>query len=143
MRTVAALKTQKNNASVRAFLDAIDDDAKRKDAKAVAKMMREVTGERAKMWGTSIVGYGSYTYDNASGRGGEWPIIGFSPRKTSLTLYIMPGFSKHGALLKKLGKHKTGKSCLYVKRLDDVDLDVLRTLVEASVAFMNAKYNDG
>ncbi len=137
---MSELKTKKNNLSVRAFLDAIEDDAKRKDAKAVAKLLRAVTGKTAKMWGTSIVGYDSYHYEYASGRSGDWPIIGFSPRKTALTLYVMPGFSKYSKLMAKLGKYKTGKGCLYIKKLDDIDLDVLRQLAEVSVADMRKKY---
>ncbi|MEM6993784.1 MAG: DUF1801 domain-containing protein [Myxococcota bacterium] len=139
---MADLKTKATKASAAAFLNAIEDDAKRKDAKRVAKMMRAATGERARMWGTSIVGYGKYAYTYASGRSGEWPLVGFSPRKANLVLYIVPGFSKYAALMKKLGKFKTGKSCLYVKKLDDVDLAVLERLITASVAFMRKKYPD-
>ena len=92
-------------------------------------MMREITGERPKMWGSSIVGFGSYHFKYASGREGDWPVTGFSPRKQALTLYIMTGFEKHGALMKKLGKYKTGKSCLYIKKLEDVDQVTLRKLI--------------
>ncbi len=130
---MADLKTQKTKASVAAFLAAIEDDSQRKDAKQIAKIMREVTGKRPALWGANIVGYGSYRYRYASGREGEWFLTGFSPRKGSFSLYIMDGFRSYGSLLKKLGKHKTGKSCLYVKRLDDVDIDVLRELIERSV----------
>lgn len=137
---MSELKTKKNNLSVRAFLDAIEDDAKRRDAKAMAKLLRAVTGKTAKMWGTSIVGYDSYHYEYASGQSGDWPIIGFSPRKTALTLYVMPGFSKYAKLMAKLGKHKTGKGCLYIKKLDDIDMDVLRKLAEVAVADMRKKY---
>ncbi len=138
--TVAELQTKSNNASVSAFLNAIEDDNKRRDAKAVAKLMRAATGERPKMWGTGLVGYGKYEYEYASGRSGEWFVVGFSPRKTNLTLYIMPGFSKSGALMKKLGKFKTGKSCLYINKLDDVDLGVLDKLIVGSVQHMKKKY---
>jgi hypothetical protein len=130
---MAENKTQKTKASVSAFLNAIEDDQKRKDAKAVHKMMREATGARAAMWGAAIVGYGSKRYAYASGRTGDWFQVGFSPRKQALTLYIMDGFREYAPLLKKLGKHKTGKSCLYVKRLSDVDEGVLRELIERSV----------
>ena len=132
------LKTTKTKASVTAFLNAIEDDQKRKDAKAVAKIMREVTGARAAMWGDAIVGYGSFRYEYASGRSGEWFLAGFSPRKTNLTVYVTAGFKEYGPLLKKLGKHKASKACLYVKRLDDIDTDVLRQLIEASVAHKRA-----
>jgi hypothetical protein len=131
---MAEPKTKANEASVSAFLNAIKDEAQRKDAKAVAKIMKEATGDKPLMWGTSIVGFGSYHYKYASGREGDWPLIGFSPRSQALTLYIMDGFKSRGPLLKRLGKHKTGKSCLYIKRLSDVDMDVLRELVRASLA---------
>ena len=134
------LKTQKNKASVAQFLNAIDDPGKRRDAKAVAKLMKEITGEKPAMWGTSIVGYGSYHYTYASGQSGDWPLTGFSPRKRELTLYITDGFGGYTSLMKKLGKYKTGKSCLYLKSLDDIDLDVLRTLITKSVAHMKKKY---
>ena len=129
---MAELKTQKTKASVAAFLNAIEDDQMRKDCKAVAKLMQEVTGEKPAMWGTSIVGFGSLEYTNTKA-GGEWPLTGFSPRKQNLTMYIMPGFAKHQELLAKLGKHSTGQSCLYVKRLSDVDLPTLKKLIAESV----------
>jgi hypothetical protein len=130
---MAELKTQPTGASVGAFLNGIEDAKKRKDAKAVHKMMREITGKRPKMWGPDIIGYGSYHYRYASGREGEWFLTGFSPRKQALTLYIMSGFYGEEPLLKKLGKYKTGKACLYLKKLEDVDEGVLRKLIEKSV----------
>ena len=130
---MAELKTQKTDAAVDAFIDSVDDESKRADCRVVSDMMGEITGEEAAMWGTSIVGFGSYHYKYASGREGDWMLTGFSPRKQSLTLYIMSGFSEYTSLLAKLGKHKTGKSCLYIKKLEDVDLSVLRELVERSV----------
>jgi hypothetical protein len=130
---MAELKTKKNKASVTAFLNSITDDQQRKDAKAIAKIMREVTGKKATMWGDSIVGFGQYDYKYASGHEGSWPLTGFSPRKGNLSVYIMDGFKDRTALLKKLGKHKTGKACLYIKRLEDVDLGVLKKLITASV----------
>ena len=102
--------------------------------------MRDETGERAKMWGNSIVGFGSYHYKYASGHEGDWPITGFSPRKQNFAVYIMPGFERYAVLMAKLGKFKTGKSCLYVKRLEDVDETVLRRLVRRSVADMRKRY---
>ena len=126
------LKTQKTKASVSAFLNAIEDDQQRKDAKTIAKIMKEVTGTVPAMWGPSIVGFGSYHYKGASGREGDWLRTGFSPRKQNLSVYIMDGFKSYGPLLKKLGKHKTSKSCLYIKRLEDVDVGVLRQLIKAS-----------
>jgi hypothetical protein len=131
--TMAELKTKKTNASVAAFLNSIEDPQKRKDSKAIAKIMREITGEKPKMWGEGIVGYGSYHYRYASGQEGDWFLTGFSPRKQALTLYIMSGFYKEEPLLEKLGKFKTGKSCLYVKKLDDVDMTTLKQLIRRSV----------
>ena len=130
---MAELKTKKTTASVSAFLNGIEDPQKRKDAKAVAKLMKEITGEPARMWGESMVGYGSYHYKYASGREGNWFLTGFSPRKQALTLYIMSGFTQYEGLLDKLGKFKTGKACLYVKKLDDLHLPTLKQLIQRSV----------
>ena len=137
---MADLKTKENDASVTAFLNSIEDKQKRADCKAIAKMMRDATGKKAKMWGTSIVGYDRYDYRYASGRSGTFMMTGFSPRAQNITLYVMPGFSKFGPLLKKLGKHSTGKSCLYIKRLSDVDEKVLARLIDESVKAMRRKY---
>ncbi len=126
-------KTQPNDADVGAFVEAIEHEGRREDARALVAMMGDITGEEPVMWGDSIVGFGRYEYRYASGREGEWFVAGFSPRKQAMTLYIMSGFKKHDSLLKKLGKHSTGRSCLYVKKLADVDLDVLKELVAASV----------
>ena len=134
------VKTKENDASVTEFLDAVPDERKRADAYQVLELMRKVTGHEPKMWGGSIVGFGSYHYKYDSGREGDWPISGFSPRKTALTLYIMAGFEEYDDLLAKLGKYKTGKSCLYVKRLEDVDLKVLERLIRASVKAIAKKY---
>ena len=137
---MAELKTRQTNASVSAFVASIDDPAKRADAKKVAAMMRRATGKRAKMWGTSIVGYGSYHFKYASGREGDFMLTGYSPRKNALTVYIMPGFSRFKSLMGKLGNYKTGKSCLYIKRLTDVDETVLEKLISESVEHMRNKY---
>ena len=137
---MAELKTRPTNASVAAFIDTIEDRQKKSDAKKVAAMMRRATGARARMWGTSIVGYGKYYYTNTAGREFEWMLTGFSPRKTALTVYIMPGFGRFDRLMKKLGKYKTGKSCLYVKRLSDVDEGVLFELISESVERMRETY---
>ena len=137
---MAELKTRPTSASVTAFINNIDDSGKKADAKKIAAMMRKATGKRAKMWGSSIVGYGTYMYTNTAGKDFEWPITGFSPRKQTLTVYIMPGFSRFGALLKKLGKYKNSKSCLYIKRLSDVDEDVLQTLIVGGVKRMRKTY---
>ena len=137
---MAALKTQKTNANVEEFLNEIEPEQKRVDAKAICALMADVTGAEATMWGTSIIGFGEYTYQYESGRTGEWMLVGFSPRKQNLTLYIMPGFEHYEDLLQKLGKHKTGKACLYINKLADVDLTVLRELVAQSVAHMKASH---
>lgn len=139
---MAGLKTTPTKKSVTAFIDDLGDPKRRRECRTIMKIMRDVTGARAKMWGPSIVGYGSYHYRYASGREGDWFLTGFSPRKRDLTVYIMAGFGRYGALMKKLGKHKTGSSCLYIKTLEDVDLDVLRTLVTESVAHVR-KTNPG
>lgn len=130
---MAELKTKKTTASVKDFLDGVEDEQKRKDAKKIAKMMRDATGKRGKMWGSAIVGYGALTVDYANGKTGEWFTVGFSPRASYLSLYIMDGFSGYDGLLRKLGKHKHGKSCLNIKRLSDVDEGVLQTLIQKSV----------
>lgn len=130
------LKTKLNDASVTNFLNSVEDEQKRKDSFEIMKMMKQVTKAEPMMWGTSIVGFGTYHYKGASGREGDWMLIGFSPRKQNLTLYIMPGFERYPELMKKLGKHTTGKSCLYIKRLSDVDTDVLKELMAESVKVM-------
>ena len=135
-----ANKTQITSASVEDFLNAVEDEQKRKDAFEVLRLMRELSGKEAKMWGPSIVGFGTYHYKYASGREGNFMRIGFSPRKTALTLYIMAGFSRYDTLMKQLGKYKTGKACLYIKRLEDVDQTVLLELMKASLQFMEEKY---
>lgn len=132
---MSELKTRPTTASVADFL-ALQPDARRADCEAVAAMMEAATGERAEMWGAAIVGFGRYAYTNSTRKTYEWPLIGFSPRKNDLTLYIMPGFEGFAELMAKLGKHKTGKSCLYLKTLADVDPKVLRKIIEGSVKAM-------
>ena len=138
---MAENKTKPTRASVTAFINAIEDPQKRADARKVAAMLRKATGKRAQMWGSSIVGYGTYHYKYASGREGDFMMAGFSPRKQALTVYIMAGFSNYDALLKKLGEYKTGKSCLYIRRLSDVDEDVLQKLIDESVKYMRKNYD--
>jgi hypothetical protein len=130
------LKTKVNDASVEGFLNSVTDEQKREDCFEILRLMEQVTKEEPKMWGSSIVGFGSYHYKGASGREGDWLLTGFSPRKENLTLYIMGGFDLHQDLLKKLGKHKTSVGCLYIKKLDDVDKEVLKELVAESVRTM-------
>jgi len=133
-------KTRPTGASVSALINAIEEPQRRADVRKVAAMMKTATGSRPKMWGESIVGYGSYRYRYDSGREGEFMITGFSPRKQALTIYIMPGFSRYDALMARLGRYRTGKSCLYLRRLADVDEAVLQQLITRSVADMRAKY---
>jgi hypothetical protein len=129
-------KTVANENNVMAFLNAVEPEEKRDDSLIITKLMGEVTGEQPTMWGTSIVGFGSYHYRYESGREGDMPLVGFSPRKQAITLYIMTGFDARGDLLNKLGKYKTGKACLYIKKLEDIDMDVLRELVKQSAEHM-------
>jgi hypothetical protein len=137
---MATQKTRETAASVEEFLNGIENRTRREDGLAMLDLMREVTGEEARMWGGSIVGFGSYHYVYESGREGDAMLTGFSPRRQNLAIYVMPGFSAYDSLLDKLGKHKTGKSCLYINKLADVDLKVLKTLVRRSVQVMRKKY---
>lgn len=130
MANKVQLKTSKNKASVSAFLNAIEDDGLRKDCKQLLKVFKQATGLIPKMWGDKIVGFGEYTYYRANGDEGQFMAAGFSPRKSGPTLYIMPGYSDYSRLLKKLGPHKLGKSCLYLKSLEGVDLDVVAKLIK-------------
>ena len=132
-------KTQPTKLSVAAFIDGLTDQTKRADVKALVKLMQSATGEKPKMWGPSIIGFGSYHYKYESGREGDMPLAGFSPRKAATVLYCMTGFSDSEALLAKLGKHTTGKGCLYIKKLADVDHNVLGAQVVKSVA-MRARH---
>jgi len=132
----AEVKTKVNEASVEGFLNSVTDEQARKDCLEVLKIMKQITKEEPKMWGASIVGFGSYHYKGASGREGDWFLTGFSPRKQNLTLYLNHGFDVHKDLLKKLGKYKTGMGCLYVNKLEDVDKKVLKELVTESVKRM-------
>jgi hypothetical protein len=136
---MAELRTRPTTASVTAFLDSISHDERRKDCRAMLKIMKDVTKSPPKMWGSSIVGFGRHHYKVESGREGDWFRVGFSPRKGDLTVYLMSGLEPHAALLAKLGRHKTGKGCLYIKRLADVDLDVLTKLIEVSTKRLPAR----
>lgn len=131
---MANLKTARTKASVQTFLSGIADQARRQDCLALVKIMKQVTKAPPRMWGPSIVGFGSYHYRYVSGREGDWFLTGFSPRKQDLTLYLLGGFDGQKALLDKLGNHKTGKSCLYIKNLAGLDLEALQQLIEKSVA---------
>ena|SRR5687768_11481284 len=130
---MAENKTTPNDQSVEQFLNAIEDERKRKDSFTIVELMKQITGMEPTMWGSSIIGFGSYHYKYESGREGDSVLAGFSPRKQNLTIYNMGGFEQSDDLLKKLGKHTTGKGCLYIKRLDDIDLPTLKRLIEESV----------
>lgn len=133
------LKTRENDGDVEAFLASVENEKRREDCRAVMDLMRDATGEAPRMWGDSIIGFGRYHYVYDSGREGDWFLTGVSPRKQSLSVYIMAGFDRHEGLMAKLGKHRTGKSCLYIDKLEDVDLAVLRELVSVSVRYMRAR----
>ncbi|MCK6630390.1 MAG: DUF1801 domain-containing protein [Anaerolineae bacterium] len=133
---MAELKTKPTGQSVEAFLQEVSDEQKRQDCFTVLELMRRITGEEPKMWGSSMVGFGRYHYKYSSGQEGDYFLTGFSPRKQNLTLYIMAGFEQYEPLLQKLGKHTTGKSCLYIKRLKDVDLPTLEELIRQSIHSM-------
>lgn len=134
-------KTIPTNASVIGFLNSIENETRRNDSFSILEKMKKITGKPAVMWGNSIVGFGSYHYKYDSGREGDMPLTGFSPRKQNLTLYILDGFDKCQELLQNLGPHKTGKSCLYIKKLSDIDMDILTKLISTSFIHFNKKYN--
>lgn len=134
------LKTAPRKASVTAFLKAIPDDQRRADCEALVKLMKRVTRAQPTMWGTSVVGFGRYHYRYESGREGDWFLSGFAPRKGALTIYVMAGVPYFPHLLRKLGKHKTGAGCLYLRRLEDVDLAVLEELIAGSVKELKRRY---
>src|SRR5271157_6073212 len=136
---MAENKTKPTEVSVAAFIEAIADETKRADAKALVKMMQSASGEKPKMWGPSIIGFGSCHYRYESGRDGDMPLVGFSPRKAANVLYGAIGFNGAEALLAKLGKHTIGKGCLYIKKLADVDSGVLEALVVKSAAAKRAR----
>ncbi|SNT12876.1 protein of unknown function (DU1801) [Ekhidna lutea] len=134
------VKTQPTDQSVDAFIDSIEPESKRDDAREVLKLMKKVSGEDPIMWGDSIVGFGKYHYVYESGREGDWMLTGFSPRKQSLTLYLMSGYEKMAELLQKLGKYKHSVSCLYIKRLSDIDMDVLEEMIRTSIEIIKKRY---
>ena len=136
---MSELKTKPEKGSVTKFINDIEDAQQKADCKQLLKIMKEITGASPQMWGASIVGFGRYSYKYASGRSGEWFLTGFSPRKRNLTLYIMSGFDKLNSDLKKLGKHSTGKGCLYFKKIADIDEQVLTKLIAKSVDQLTKK----
>ena len=136
---MAELKTKPNKTSIEKFLNSVKDEKKRTDSYKILGLMKKITKEKPVMWGPSIVGFGKYHYKYESGREGDFFITGFSPRKQNLTLYIMSGFKKYPELMKKLGKYKTGSSCLYINKLEDVDMKVLKELISESVKYIKNK----
>ena len=133
---MAEPKTRPTSADVNKFLDGIADERRREDARTVCRMMQKITRREPVLWGTSIIGFGTYSYRYASGQTGDWPLTGVSPRKQALTLYVMSGFDEHDALLEALGPHKTGRSCLYIRNLAKVDQKILARLIRKSVAHL-------
>lgn len=140
---MTANKTTQTEESVDAFVDGVEDEERRRDCRALLALLRDVTGEEPRMWGSSMVGFGTYHYRYDSGREGDSFLAGFSPRKRELSIYVMAGLDRYEAELARLGRHRTGKSCLYVRRLADVDLDVLREMLADSVHYMRSKYGAG
>jgi hypothetical protein len=138
---MAGNKTVETGASVRDFIDAVENEQKRRDSRELLTLMEAISGSRAAMWGSSMVGFGRYHYRYASGREGEFFLTGFSPRKTALTVYVMPGLDRYSSQLERLGPHKTGKSCLYLKSLDAVDRAVLEEIITDSVKYMRKTYD--
>jgi hypothetical protein len=136
-------KTVPTDASVEAFLAAVENERRRRDAHELMALMRKITGEEPRLWGESLVGFGSYHYRYESGREGDFFLTGFSPRKTALTVYVMPGFERYAGELARLGPHRTGRSCLYLKNLDAVDREVLAAIIRDSVDHMREKYECG
>ena len=134
------LKTSQNKTSVSAYLNAIEDDQRRKDAKAVLKIIKEITGEKPAMWGTSIVGFGTYEYKRANGDYGTFLRIGFAPRKDRITFYILPGYTDFGYLLKDLGPYTKGKSCLHIKKFEKIHVPTLKKLIKAGYKDMEQRY---
>ena len=137
---MAKNKTTRNDGDVLAYLQSVANNRRREDSLVVLDLMSEATGLPAEMWGTSIVGFGNYHYQYESGREGDFMLTGFAPRKQALTLYIMGGHERYAELFARLGKHRTGKSCLYINKLADIDLDVLREIIAESVAFMRSEH---
>ena len=138
---MAEPKTRKTTASVTAFVDAVENEQRRTDAKQLLKLFNDVTGLKPALWGPTMIGYGVYHYKSErSTQEGDWPRVAFSPRKANLTIYIVPGFAKYALLLRKLGKHKTSGGCLYINRLSDIDVPTLRALIKETLNEMNRRY---
>ncbi len=139
---MSELKTKPTGASVDDFIDSIESETKRDDCRELLSLIGKITGEKPKMWGTSIVGFGDYHYKYKTGREGDWFLSGFSPRKQSMTIYMMGGYTDTEELLPKLGKHKTSVGCLYVNKLADIDMKVLEKLIKKSVETLKKTYKE-
>jgi len=139
---MAEAKTKPTEKTVDSFIATVEDDKVRADCYTIINLMEKVTGEKPKMWGPAIVGFGKYTYKYESGRSGEICMTGFSPRKANITLYVLAGFPGQAELLDKLGKHTSGKGCLYIKKLADINIDVLESLIKESIKFLKEKYSN-
>jgi len=137
---MAEAKTKLTEKSVDSFIATVEDGKVREDCYTIINLMEKVTGEKPKMWGSAIVGFGKYTYKYESGRSGEICMTGFSPRKANITLYVLAGFPEQAELLQDLGKHKSGKGCLYIKKLDDVNINILKSLIKESITFLKERY---
>ncbi|KAA3653201.1 MAG: DUF1801 domain-containing protein [Bacteroidetes bacterium] len=137
---MAANKTQATTASVTDFIETVEHEQKKKDAYVLLELMTSITNEKGVLWGTNLIGFGNYHYKYESGREGDFFKVGFSPRKTAISIYIIPGFERYDELMQQLGKFKTGASCLYVNKLSDIDLTILKQLIEQSFAYMTAKH---
>lgn len=137
---MAELKTKKNNTSVTDFINTVEKEDKKNDCLELLKIFEQITKEIPTMWGSSIIGFGNYRYKYESGREGNWFLTGFSPRKQNIVIYIIAGFTEYEILMKDLGKFKTGSSCLYINKLTDIDLKILKLLIKNSVEFMKNKY---
>ena len=137
---MSTLKTQPSNKNVNDFVSSVEHKKRRQDSLVLLQLFEKITNSKPVLWGDSIVGYGSYHYKYASGREGDWPVTGFSPRKQNLSIYIMPGFGDYQPILNNLGKHKTSVSCLYINKLEDIQLDVLEQLIRASITDMQSLY---
>ena len=134
------MKTKKTRQSVKAFLDGIEDDKRRADSRALTKLLEDVSKEKPALWGHGLIGFGTYHYKYPSGREGDWYLTGLSPRKQALTIYVMPGFEGYDELMAELGEYKSGKSCIYVKQLEDIHLPTLKKLVRKSIAHTKKLY---
>lgn len=137
---MSELKTKKTEQNANDFINSIEDSKKREDCLVILSLMKDITGAEPVMWGESIIGFGAYHYKYESGREGDWFLTGFSPRKQNITLYIMAGFDRYDSLMQSLGKFKTGKSCIYIKKIEDINMEILKELIQSSVDWLKNYY---